>query len=166
MREIATGSPTEDVYRDYLAGHLWLYRPLEAALMPWVPTGWGPTRLVKARWLLDDLLAVGGADQPAHDSAVAINSEAAALGVLYVLEGGTLGLQVVRKRTQASGPGPCAGSRFMLGYGESTVSNWRDFVAQLNVLPEASWPQTLNAACATFAAFHRHFTSLRQRGPP
>lgn len=166
MRAIAGGFPTEGDYRDYLAGHLWLHGPLEVALMPWVPKGWQSTRLIKAQWLLGDLLAAGGADQPAHGSPVAIGSEAEALGALYVLEGGTLGLQVVRKRMQATGSGPCVASRFMLGYGDATGSNWRDFCAQLDVLPKAGWPQALTAACATFSAFHRHFASLGQRAAP
>lgn len=171
MGAVAGGSPDDRAYRDYLAGQLWLHAPLEAALGPWVPQAWRSARLVKSRWLRNDLDVLGSEAGAAADAEagterghpVAISSEAQAFGILYVLEGATLGLQVLHKRIGVGSLRRSAASRFMLGYGEATGANWREFVARLETLPSAVWPQVLDAATETFAAFQRRFGAWRGR---
>jgi heme oxygenase len=156
MRTIASGVPSLPDYRRYLALQWRLHAPLEAALPQWVPESWRALRLVKAGWLLSDLQALG-ALRPAPGEAADIGSAAQALGILYVLEGGTLGLQVVAQRMRCDHPARATAFRFMTGYGSETGSNWRRFIARLEELPQAQWPRALDAACDTFAAFQRQF---------
>jgi heme oxygenase len=157
MREIASGAPSDTDYCDYLARQWSMHAPLEAALRPWVSQPWRNVRLVKTRWLTADILAMGAAPPIAGSGCAAITSEAQALGTLYVLEGGTLGLQIVRKRLRSHGNHRDTASRFLRGYGDATAAHWREFVERLEALPSEVWPLALDAACATFAAFHRRF---------
>lgn len=161
MQVISGGAPTVGEYQDFLEGHLSMHAPLEAALLAWLPKDWCELRLVKAHWLRDDLQALGCVAPPAPAHAPDITSQAQAMGILYVLEGGTLGLQVVRKRMQTDHPACTAASRFMVGYGSETGRNWLAFLDRLERLPTQTWPQALDAACATFAAFHRQFRSTK-----
>ena len=157
MRAFATGAPSAAEYRDYLIRQLQLHEPLEAALAKWVPPEWNPLRLVKAGWLLGDLLALGAAANQRHAEIPAVSSIAEALGMLYVIEGGTLGLQAVRKRFGRHHPALNAAGRFLSGYGPDTGRHWIAFIARLETLPAPAWPQAIDAAGRTFAAFHRHF---------
>ena len=165
MRAFATGSLTARQYRDYLTRQLQLHAPLEAALSRWVPAGFAELRLRKSEWLRADLQTLGGPAIDAPARVPPITSSAQAWGVLYVLEGGTLGLQVVRKRFQADQqadqhadhPALQGAGRFLHGYGADTGRHWRVFVAALEALPESQWPGTVAAACATFTAFHDRF---------
>ena len=51
-----------------------------------------------------------------------------ALGVLYVLEGATLGGQVIARNLQAAlGLGATNGAAFFIGYGDETRAMWRSF---------------------------------------
>ena len=55
--------------------------------------------------------------------------EAFALGVLYVLEGSTLGGRVILKNIgDALGYGPCNGGSYFAGYGGKTGSRWKAFL--------------------------------------
>jgi heme oxygenase len=171
MRVMAAGAPSLADYRRYLAWQLRLQGPLELALAPWVPQAWREGRLVKAQWLrsdlsdLSDLSGLGQPAAPARPSSLdelpltppPITSEAQALGTLYVLEGATLGLQVVHKRLQLDHPGRTA-VRFMTGYGSDTGASWRRFIERLDRVPEAEWPRAIEAAGATFAAFLHEFS--------
>lgn len=171
MRAMSGGAPSANQYLDYLHKQLQLHAVLEVALRPWLPPEWCELRLVKAQWLRGDLLELGDMVTPGDtsdaveshagpgESAPRIACEAEALGTLYVLEGGTLGLQVVRKRIQAGHPGEAMASRFLVGYGIETGPLWRTFVDKLEGLPVSAWPAAVHSACATFNAFHRRFES-------
>jgi heme oxygenase len=153
MRAFAGGKPSVPGYLDYLARQHRLHAPLERALAAWLPPDWAGQRLRKAAWLRSDLRALGAPDDEAEAEVTPVASWAEALGVLYVLEGGTLGLQVVRKRLRADHPALHAAGRFMLGYGADTGRHWRAFVQVLEELPPALWPVAVEAARSTFASF-------------
>jgi heme oxygenase len=158
MRTFAGGNPSVAEYLDYLARQRRLHAPIERALAGWLPPQWIDLRLRKASWLLSDLRALGAqGDEPEAEFAP-IATWGEALGVLYVLEGGTLGLQVVRKRLQAEHPALHAAGRFMLGYGPDTGRHWRGFVQVLEELPPAQWPAAVDAARRTFRSFHDLFS--------
>ena len=163
MCAVSAGDPSEVDYRDYLARQLAVHAPLEAALRPWLPARWRESRLEKSRWLQDDLRSLGASGAAMTATPAEISSEAEALGTLYVLEGATLGLQTVRRRI---GTRRLGGSRFLLGYGEATGASWREFVAHLETLPRAAWPQAQEAAAETFAAFQRRFMAPRAQATP
>lgn len=157
MRAFAGGHPSVPEYLDYLARQHRLHAPLERALAAWLPPDWVAQRLRKAAWLRRDLRALGVPDDAAEAEITPVASWAEALGVLYVLEGGTLGLQVVRKRLQADHPALHAAGRFMVGYGPDTGRQWRAFVQVLEQLPPAQWPAAVGAARSTFASFLDHY---------
>ena len=157
MCDFAQGRISDAQYRLYLRLQQRLHATLEAGLAPWLPPEIAAIRLGKSEWLAADLLALGSTPDMADGAASVITSYAAALGTLYVLEGGTLGLQVVRRRLPDSHPALHGAGRFLLGYGSDTGRRWQTFVVLLDALPAADWPTALAAAEATFQAFHTAF---------
>lgn len=155
MRSFAGGNATLCDYRIYLRRQFRLHASLEPDVGPWVPHGWKQDRLVKVEWLLDDLHAVGAETDYRPIKRPAITSTAEALGTLYVLEGGTLGLQVLRKRLHPDHPALHGAGRFMRGYELNTGRNFREFIDRLETLPASQWPPAIAAAIATFSAFQR-----------
>jgi heme oxygenase len=153
MRAFSGGNPSIGEYVDYLSRQRSLHAPLEAALSRWLPPDWVDLRLRKSSWLLHDLRMLGAPGDAPDVEVPSIGSWAEALGVLYVLEGGTLGLQVVRKRLQADHPALHAAGSFLHGYGPDTGRHWRGFVQVLEELPPAEWPAAVGAARSTFASF-------------
>jgi heme oxygenase len=153
MRAMAGGAPTRAEYGDYLSRQHRLHAPLEAALEPWLPHDWRALRLVKARWLADDLAALGLAPARSLGSVPDVGDEGAAFGCLYVLEGATLGLQVLRKAMLPGHPARQGADRFMQGHGADSSALWRAFVDRLELLAPSHWPRATQAACATFDAF-------------
>ena len=153
------------VYGRYLQLQWRLHAPLERALAPWLPPEAAALRLRKCEWLLQDLQALG--ESPAEPLAApgTVTSWAQALGVLYVLEGSTLGLQVVRKQAQQQHPALQQATRFMLGYGPDTGRRWREFLAQLEALEEAGWPAAAAAAVSTFDHFLQGFSGASLETP-
>jgi heme oxygenase len=160
MRAFAADSLSIPVYCNYLSLQWRLHAPLETALARWLPTEWVSLRLRKCDWLQQDLQAMGARPADALAAPCEIESWTQALGVLYVLEGSTLGLQVVRKQLQHKHPTLQLAGRFMLGYGPETGRHWREFLAQLESAPEQEWPQVEAAACATFDHFLGAFSGV------
>lgn len=159
MLAFSNGAFSAAQYRRYLGLQLRLHAPLEAGLAAWQPTADAALRLCKSDWLRADLSALGEPPVDAIAPTPPITSQAQAMGVMYVLEGGTLGLQVVRKRLQDAHPVLHGADRFLRGYGAATGPLWRRFVVALDALPTAQWPAATSAACATFAAFHAAFAA-------
>ena len=87
----------------------------------------------RAPRIAQDLAVLGGAPRAAEPILVASVSEA--LGVLYVLEGSTLGGHVIRRRIEAEG-GDMAGLSFLDPYGASVGERWRAFLAVLDAAPD------------------------------
>lgn len=57
-----------------------------------------------------------------------LNTPAQVLGCLYVIEGATLGGQIIRKHLLANlGIGPESGAAFFNGYGNNTAIQWQSF---------------------------------------
>lgn len=158
MQAFASGTLSAAAYAEYLARQLRLHQPVEAALSPWLTPDAARLRLCKSDWLRSDLLAMGGPCVKVEpDPQPVIGSWAEALGAMYVLEGGTLGLQVVRKRLPEGHPARGLAGRFMHGYGEHTGQHWRSFVDLLERLPPPEWPMAMGAAQALFERFHGVF---------
>jgi heme oxygenase len=151
---LARGAITPAQYGIYLAVQFRLHQGLEAALGPWVPPDWAAERLVKSRWLADDLASMGLAAEERCPPVVPVGSWGEALGVLYVLEGSTLGVRTVRARCPPGHPARQAASRFLQGYGERTGALWRGFVAVLDEAPADQWRSAVAKALETFGAFH------------
>jgi heme oxygenase (biliverdin-IX-beta and delta-forming) len=129
-----------DGYQSILRRFLGLYRPLEQHL---AGISWGDSPIeararMKSHWLKRDLQYLGMTVDdierlPDCRSTPQPASVAEGLGVLYVLEGATLGGQVISRQLYSRlGIGPDNGGRFFAAYGEKTGVMWRDFVSVLD----------------------------------
>lgn len=95
----------------------------------------------------------------------AINNLAGAFGALYVLEGSTLGGQIVGNILRKNLPPALHHTRYFDSYGEETKTMWKKFTQALNIFGEAHPAQgaeIINAAKETFTAFQKHLAGLSQ----
>ncbi|MDO9336150.1 MAG: biliverdin-producing heme oxygenase [Caulobacter sp.] len=123
-----------------------LHAGAEAALGPWLSAL--PDLDYDARRrqpLLDRDLAWFGDRAPAACPMPDPASEGEALGLLYVLEGSTLGGQVIRKRLLADGR-TLDGVSFLDPYGDQTGPRWKGFLAVLGRACPPDRPATGQAA--------------------
>ncbi len=76
------------------------------------------------------------------------------IGLLYVIEGSTLGGQVIARQVQQSlGVSVLHGGRFFYGYGEQTEQHWQDFWDFANSMTQPDDELVMaEAAVATFDA--------------
>lgn len=129
-----------EAYRSLLARMLGFYAPFEASQsrLDWREAGLDFEARRKAHLLRADLSALG-LSEPAIDALPLRQrlpepgSLAAGLGHQYVLEGATLGGQILAREIERSlGLSPGAGGSFYAGYGERTGSMWRGFCSAAN----------------------------------
>ena len=154
-----------DAYRRTLELFYGFYRPLEEGLRAvggWVERGLDVTERSKTPLLEADLQTLGVADPgilrvctdlPPHATV------AAAFGCLYVLEGATLGGQVISRALRKSlGVTPETGGRFFHGYGDRTGPMWQAFRTALTAaVTPADADEVVAAAKDTFLKLH-HWT--------
>jgi heme oxygenase len=151
-------------YRRHLEALYGLYSPLEGALAARLAGDFPELRLAE-RWkvplLEEDLRALGHdgaslARLPMHPAVPALPGVPEALGTLYVLEGATLGGQIILRHLTRHFEGVSAGGfAFFRAYGESVGPMWRAFgEALLRACPEpAHAPRVVRGAQDTFEAF-------------
>lgn len=77
-------------------------------------------------------------------------NEAAAAGSLYVMEGGTLGGQVIIRALEGSPWFPPGGLRYWNPYGADTGRRWTETVAYLDSLPDDFAEEAVATANACF----------------
>lgn len=157
---------SREAYRAVLIQFYGFYAPLEASL--WQVEGLAlalgdVAARRKADLIARDLLALGvrPGELPALPRCAdlpALPDAAHALGCLYVLEGATLGGQII-VRQLAAGPGVTAdsGGAFFSGYGRETGPMWRSFgvgLAAYATTPERE-AGIVAAAGETFCALDR-----------
>jgi heme oxygenase len=146
-------------YADLLKRMLGFYRPLEARLVPYAGSlpglDWPGRR--KVPLLAADLAAVGRTPgthsvPEAVAQLPAVTSLDAALGVLYVLEGATLGgMLIARAAHHRLGITPDTGGAFFTVYGTATMARWRAFATVLQIATAGvPRPATLTAAKECF----------------
>jgi heme oxygenase (biliverdin-IX-beta and delta-forming) len=162
-----------DAYRRFLEDFYRLLRPLErvlAGLDPgMLPIDYQSRR--KLAWIEADLKDLGHTDEtlaqlPEFSGIPPLAPPLEVLGALYVLEGSSLGRQMMMgKLGPRLGIRPDWGGHLFSGYGKKTGEMWRAFVAVLNDAarsPEAA--QVIeNAALASFAVFEACLAESRQR---
>lgn len=143
----------EAAYRRLLQAYYGFHAPLEHLLGVYQE----PERR-KAHILARDLRALGLSDAdidalPLCQALPSAADEACVLGVMYVVEGSTLGGQVLKRAmAERLGIGQEGGGAFLDVYGELTGSYWRSFLDRLG---KASGAQatTVQAAIDTFGCF-------------
>ena len=90
----------------------------------------------RSPWIAQDLQAVAGRAPRWPASVMAFDTRHEALGGLYVLEGSSLGGQVLFRQAQARlGVTASHGGRFFHGHGARTGRLWREFLAVLAGVP-------------------------------
>ncbi|CRM30511.1 Heme oxygenase [Pseudomonas sp. 31 R 17] len=156
-------------YRHLLQAYFGFYQPMEAALYGsgLIPEGLDTAVRVKTPTLVSDLHALGLADQaidtlPHCTQLPTLDTPAACLGALYVLEGATLGGQVLRREmAQRLGVNADNGGAFLDIYGVETGRRWKDFLVYLGDQPlDAPAKQcAVNAARSTFSCFEQWLDS-------
>jgi heme oxygenase len=163
-------------YRWYLAKLLGFHRTHERRLelAPRLAALDLPARR-KVTYLERDLLALGVSPEqlatlPCSDC-TPLTSEAGAYGVMYVLEGATLGGKVVYRSLHQRDPELMArASAYLRCYGEHTRARWNEFVAALIAAPrdELESAAIVAAARDTFAALLSWLTDARRESdlPP
>ena len=137
------------------------YRPLENALLDSgaIPVDFDLAPRLKSQILLDDLQALGLTTEtiarlPQCQTLPVIDSGPTCLGVLYVLEGATLGGQILRLDADN-------GAAFLDVYGAATGRRWRDFIDYLGSRPLSADEReaVVAAAQSTFSCFERWLES-------
>ena len=149
-----------DNYCRMLAAFLSFYRPVELALLKidWQGQDLDIFQRMKTDWLLSDLKSLGVPVKTVSDwpRIPPLTSAFEGLGALYVLEGASLGGQVISRRLQGDlGIGSMNGGRFFLSYGDRVGEMWRTF---LDVLEKAAQVESNaqiieRAAVQTFECF-------------
>jgi len=127
---------SEGDYRGLMREFYTLYEPLEAHLAQaadWELRGWDFEGRRKTGWLREDLQALGVSDAeiagwPRASALPSFDGFGAAVGGLYVLEGSTLGGQMIaRELLEPMGITTERGGKFFRAYGEETGRRWREF---------------------------------------
>jgi len=152
----------QSLYTRLIEAYYGFYRPLENLLFQLAMTIPDLNWLIRSKTpsLEADLNALGlDVDEivaiPLCRFSLKITTVADVLGVLYVLEGATLGGQSLRNGLYSRlGIDEHRGGRFFAVYGASTLMMWRGFLACLyEVRNPAERAQSVVAAEATFKAF-------------
>ncbi|OJT49452.1 biliverdin-producing heme oxygenase [Pseudomonas moraviensis] len=145
-----------------MAAYYGFYQPLEQALLASgaVPDDFNLLPRLKADTLRADLRALGATadDLPLCEDLPVIDSSAASLGVLYVLEGATLGGQILRREIAARlNLDADNGAAFLDVYGAATGRRWREFIEYLSNRPMAASERAavVSAAQTTFSCFEQ-----------
>lgn len=159
---------SEHEYRRLLRRFYGYYQPVETALgeLPWLTAGFDFDARRKAPLLRQDLLALGDCSStlaalPLCRCLPDLSDLARGTGCLYVLEGATLGGQVILRYLQRRAPAVCAkADRFFDGYGADGAQMWQAFgrfASDFCRCHSELEPLIVDAARATFNTIHDWF---------
>jgi heme oxygenase len=152
-------------YRRVLIAYFYLYQGLELRINAFLDKRAGEfdyTARVKLPWLVSDLNYLDIAVPPPELPLLAslnfpeISNVDQLLGVLYTIEGSTLGGQVIaRSLSKNFGLSAGQGASFFNGYGEQTSSMWQAFLGYVSAASEqkAQYAEVEQAAVQTFRLF-------------
>lgn len=149
-------------YRQCARRFFGYYAPLEARLLAlpwWESIGFDYGQRHKTPRVEQDLIALGDTQEalarlPRCQNLPATDTLAHLLGCLYVLEGATLGGQIITKHLEANlGLTPQTGSAFFSGYGTQTGPRWLEFCKMMMVHAERTGnaEDIITSANQTFA---------------
>ena len=160
---------TRESYRELISRFWGIYMTLTSAVDR-VRTSFPQAE--KMTWLESDLRCLGLSNDtilvlPRAPVAPVVRDEADAFGVLYVLEGATLGGQIIARQLEtALGVTKDSGGRFFWSHGAGVGTNWRRFVSALDrfgeTCPEVE--RVERSALAAFDAF-RSWMTAAEGGP-
>ncbi|MBC7563878.1 MAG: biliverdin-producing heme oxygenase [Gemmatimonadaceae bacterium] len=168
-----------DTYRHMVQKLFTYHKPLEATLLAssgYAELGVAYTERAKTARLAHDLSALGLSTRDIEQLRVCKSLPPLAdpshiFGCLYVLEGATLGGQIVNRHLQASlGLTADSGASYFSGYGVDTGPRWKAFCAILTAYAERTDDQNdivagANATYATLSAWMRAGDGERAHAP-
>ncbi len=162
------------VYRSFLEDFFRFVSPVEAVLgrLDLKKFGIDYSSRRKLSWIEADLRDLGHTGEslenlPKFEGAPHLAEPAEALGAMYVLEGSSLGRQVMLGKLGARlNISPDWAGHFFSGYGKQTGVMWHSFVTVLNEVGRAPEAACLieTASLASFAAFEKCLAETRLRG--
>lgn len=149
-------------YTRVIAAYYGFHAPLQRQIDAFLDADAVDSERPKIPALIKDLRALGFSNAdiaalPLCDELPSLGSQAQLLGIQYVMEGATLGGQVLRRIIGARlGIDANNGGEFLDVYGRETGRLWKAFLARLAEFdhPDAN-PQVVDAACATFYCFEQ-----------
>ncbi|UQZ37010.1 biliverdin-producing heme oxygenase [Paenibacillus sp. PK3_47] len=165
---IMNNSLTMDKYEAYLIKFYGFVKPVEARLSGITDSAEGvlyESARNKSEWLERDLSALGLSEEtlsrlPLCTDLPDVSTHAKALGCLYVLEGSTLGGQmIIRMLAKYLPVDPHVNGNYFNSYGDSTREHWKAFCSELEKAadrPEAE-EEMIQAAKNTFRLLDRWF---------
>jgi len=146
----------------------WVHSPLQHAFTQALQQAGLEYELAdRVGWLYSDLSHLGVTPTTAVPpwSAPVPTNAAELTGMLYVIEGSTLGGQVISRRLATSlSLGATNGARFFFGWGANTGNRWRmfwEFAA--TACPPAHHQSAIQAAKVLFASLHTAFDAALAR---
>jgi heme oxygenase len=135
------------------------YRPLEEELaaLDWTAVGINFVARRKTPLLEEDMCFLRIPHSQTKESKQPLDRTNLdfALGCLYVLEGATLGGQVISRHLAKLGIGPENGGRFFNGYGAKTGEMWKSFQTSATAycVTDDQIDEAVNGAQSTFRKF-------------
>jgi len=165
--DLTSETLTLDAYRRTLERFYGFYLPIESGLMKlggWAERGLDLTQRQKTPLLETDLRFLGVSDPdklPICTDLPPHGTVAAAFGCLYVLEGATLGGQVISQKIRNHlSVSPDTGGQFFHGYKEKTGLMWQGFRAAItSCVKPGDEDEVVSAAKETFSKLHQWMSS-------
>ncbi|WP_296261117.1 MULTISPECIES: biliverdin-producing heme oxygenase [unclassified Pseudomonas] len=150
------------LYTRIIEAYYGFHVPLQRHIDQFVsPQACDPKRY-KVAALIKDLRALGLSDGqidrlPLCCDLPRLQTQGHLLGIMYVIEGATLGGQVLRRIiADRLGIEADSGGEFLDVYGRDTGRRWKAFLKQLADFDQPEYNgDVVDAACATFASFER-----------
>jgi heme oxygenase len=150
---------TLEQYKHYLSRMYSWYVPFEKSFAG-IPSTFSEKLLLNKRlkvdWLISDLQELGFSQSmisalPVFDKWPPLEIPFGWIGALYVVEGSTLGGQIIHRRLQSQLALKPNQLRFLEAYGPQTGLMWTSFrVTAQELTPPNQYQDVLNAATATF----------------
>jgi heme oxygenase len=152
---------TAQVYGNCLLALHGVYAPMENVVCaPAVVAGFDYRVRLKGPAIAADLAELGRPLLARIARVPTPHSLGALVGMLYTLEGSTLGAQAIRRQLST---GPCSElpMRYFSGYGEKTMAHWQSFweFAEASC-PEGEGDEACESAVATFRIIKRHLDEV------
>lgn len=159
---------TLEQYREVLEGFYMFYEPFETEILPRLPEAWSTLfeSRHKLQALINDLAFVGSVNAhlnrcptfPAYADLPQI------LGALYVVEGSTLGGQLITRHVrQVLGLSENEGLQFFSSYGDEVGSKWRSFRELLQQYSSPGWDdEIVSGARKTFETLQQCLPVTRE----
>lgn len=158
---------SREEYRQLLEKMWGFYRPVEESLaaLDWAETEVDFSARRKTPWLAKDLVALGSKTEllPLALQFPQPRTLAAGIGCLYVLEGATLGGQIIAQHLKKIGVGPDTGGSFYASYGDKIGEMWGQFkrAATAYCVDDKKTNAAVASAVETFAGLNQWFAVKR-----